>query len=45
MKISFMFECSIWMQVLVLKKGSIAGYVTVFKAKRCAKESVQTYKP
>ncbi len=22
-----------------------AGYVTVFKAKRCAKESVQTYKP
>ena len=31
MKISFMFEYSIWMQV--------------FKAKRCAKENVQTYKP
>ena len=41
MKIMFMFECTIWMQVLVLK----SGYVTVFKAKTCAKESVQTYKP
>ena len=29
---------------LEIKEHS-SGYVTVFKAKRCAKESVQTYKP
>ena len=40
----FMFACSIWMQVLVLKKEHSEGYVTVSKAERCAKESVQTYK-
>ena len=27
------------------KKEHGAGYVPVFKAKRCARESVQTYKP
>ena len=26
-------------------RGSVASYVTVFKAKRCAKERVQIYKP
>ena len=44
MKMIFMLECSIWMQVLVLKKEHSEGYVTVSKAERCAKESVQTYK-
>ncbi len=40
-----MLECLIWMQVLGLKQKGMAGYVTVFKAKGCAKESVQTCKP